>query len=37
MSEIRDINLWETGAQKIQWVKDNMSLLRSIEEEFRAD
>ncbi|MDE6150079.1 MAG: adenosylhomocysteinase, partial [Ruminococcus sp.] len=34
MSEIRDINLWESGSQKIQWVKDNMSLLRSIEEEF---
>ena len=37
MSEIRDINLWESGQRKIQWVKDNMSLLRSIEEEFKAD
>ena len=37
MSEIRDINLWESGQRKIQWVKDNMSLLRSIEEEFKED
>lgn len=37
MSEIRDVNLWESGSQKIQWVKDNMSLLRSIEEEFIKD
>ncbi|MCQ2408163.1 MAG: adenosylhomocysteinase [Oscillospiraceae bacterium] len=33
-SEIRDINLWESGEQKIAWVKSNMPLLRSIEEEF---
>lgn len=33
-SEIRDINLWESGSRKIQWVKDNMPLLRSYEEEF---
>lgn len=33
-SEIRDINLWESGARKIQWVKNNMPLLRSVEEEF---
>ncbi len=37
MSEIRDVNLWKSGSQKIQWVKDNMSLLRSIEEEFIKD
>lgn len=37
MSEIRDVNLWESGSRKIQWVKDNMSLLRSIEEEFIKD
>lgn len=37
MSEIRDINLWESGKTKIQWVKNNMSLLRSIEEEFERD
>lgn len=34
MSEIRDINLWESGEKKIQWVKNNMCLLRSIEEEY---
>lgn len=33
-SEIRDINLWESGKRKIEWVKNNMPLLRSIEEEF---
>ena len=33
-SEIRDINLWEGGKRKIDWVKNNMPLLRSIEEEF---
>lgn len=34
MSEIRDINLYESGNRKIEWVRRNMSLLRSIEEEF---
>lgn len=34
MSEIRDMNLWESGEQKIKWVKGNMPLLRSIEEDF---
>ena len=34
MSEIKDINLWENGEKKIRWVKNNMPLLRSIEEEF---
>ncbi len=34
MSLIKDINLWESGEQKIQWVKSNMDLLRGIEEEF---
>ncbi|MGN1133715.1 MAG: adenosylhomocysteinase, partial [Oscillospiraceae bacterium] len=34
MSEIRDINLWESGERKIEWVKGNMPLLRGIEEEF---
>lgn len=33
-SEIRNPELWESGARKIQWVKQNMPLLRSIEEEF---
>ncbi len=36
MSEIRDINLWESGEQKIAWVKGNMPLLRSIEADFLA-
>lgn len=34
MSEIRDINLWESGKRKIDWVRQNMCLLRSIEEDF---
>lgn len=33
-SEIRDIDLWENGKRKIDWVKQNMSILRSIEKEF---
>ena len=37
MSKIRDINLYESGDRKIEWVKRNMSLLRSIEEEFTAE
>ncbi len=37
MSEIRDIELWESGKLKIEWVRNNMSLLRSIEEEFERD
>lgn len=34
MSEIRNIDLWESGEKKIQWVKSNMPLLRSIEEDY---
>ena len=34
MSEIRYPELWESGEQKIAWVRGNMPLLRSIEEEF---
>ena len=34
MSEIRYPELWESGEQKIAWVKGNMPLLRSIEAEF---
>ncbi len=37
MSNIRDINLWESGARKIEWVRRNMCLLRSVEEEFLRD
>ena len=34
MSEIRYPEQWESGEQKITWVRGNMPLLRSIEEEF---
>ena len=37
MSEIRNEALWESGALKINWVRNNMSLLRSIEEKFKAE
>lgn len=33
-SEIRDINLAGAGEQKIEWVKRNCDLLRTLEEEF---
>ncbi len=33
--EIRDVSLAKTGHQKIEWVKNNMPLLRGLEEEFR--
>lgn len=33
-SEIRDINLAESGEHKIDWVKKNCPLLRSLEEDF---
>ena len=34
MSRIRDINLAPSGENKIEWVKRNCPLLRSLEEEF---
>ena len=34
MSEIKDINLAESGERKIEWVKRNCDLLRMLEEEF---
>lgn len=34
MSDIKDINLWESGRRKIDWVRGNMPLLRSINAEF---
>lgn len=34
MSEIRDESLWQSGELKIEWVKANMPILRSIEDEF---
>ena len=33
-SHIRDINLWESGALKIRWVRDHMPLLDGIEKDF---
>ncbi len=33
-SEIRDINLAESGLRKIEWVKRNCDLLRTLEKEF---
>ena len=33
-SEIRDINLWESGEKKIEWVKRNCDLVRTLEGEF---
>ncbi len=35
--DIRDIKLAPSGKTKIEWVKNNMPLLSSIEEEFRRD
>ncbi|MBO4339785.1 MAG: adenosylhomocysteinase [Clostridiales bacterium] len=36
MNKIRDINLYESGERKIEWVRQNMPILRSIEEEFSS-
>ncbi|MCR5023912.1 MAG: adenosylhomocysteinase [Lachnospiraceae bacterium] len=33
-SEIRDINLWESGARKIEWVRRNCPLLTMLHDEF---
>ena len=33
-SEIKDINLAESGEKKIEWVKRNCDLLRTLEKEF---
>ncbi len=35
--EIRDPSLWESGKQKIEWVKAHMDVLRTLEEEFKKD
>ena len=35
--EVKDISLAPLGHQKISWVKNNMPLLRGLEEEFAAD
>ena len=33
-SEIRDVNLWESGDRKIEWVKRNCNLLNTLEARF---
>ena len=35
--EIRDINLAESGEHKIDWVRKNCPLLRSLEEDFAKE
>ncbi len=37
MSEIRDASLWESGEMKINWVRSNMPILRSLEKEFSEE
>ncbi len=37
MSQIRDINLAKSGANKIEWVRRNCPLLRSLEEDFSKE
>ena len=37
MSEIKDINLWESGQRKIDWVRAHMPLLNDIEEQFASE
>ncbi|MCF0173308.1 MAG: adenosylhomocysteinase [Bacteroidales bacterium] len=37
MSEIRNIELFESGQRKIEWVRRNMPLLNGLEEQFRRD
>lgn len=37
VSEIRDINLWESGELKIEWVRRHMPLLEWIEKDFREN
>ena len=36
MYEVKDISLAPSGHRKIEWVKNNMPLLRGLEEEFKA-
>ena len=36
-SEIRDINLWESGRIKLDWVRAHMPLLNGLEEDFRKE
>lgn len=37
MSEIRDESLWESGKRKIEWVRQNMCLLRELEDRFTRE
>ena len=37
MSEIKDISLAPSGAHKIDWVRKNCPLLRSLEDDFTRD
>ena len=37
MSQIRDINLWESGKRKIDWVISNMPLLNMLEKQFSQE
>ncbi len=37
MSNIKDASLWQSGRDKIEWVRSYMPLLTSIEEEFKAN
>lgn len=37
MSEIRDPSLWESGRTKIDWVRRNMPLLRTIDADFAEE
>lgn len=37
MSEIKDVNLYESGERKIQWVRENMPVLRELENEFSKE
>ncbi len=36
MSNIKDVSIWKSGEDKINWVRSYMPLLSSIEEEFKA-
>ena len=36
MSEIRDIQLWESGELKIEWVRHHMPLLAGLEKDFKV-
>ena len=37
MSQIRDINLAQSGEHKIEWVRRNCPLLRSLEDDFSIE